>query len=116
MVALVCADELVDNAALVVSETVTNAVVHACSAPRLRVSVVDDRLRVEVHDTSRALPVLCAPSAAAGGQGLRIVTAVAHDCGWSATSTGKVVWTELRPVARPLQHSECPIMPPRPSN
>ena len=78
MVALACADELVEDAALVVSETVTNAVVHARSAPRLRVNIVDDRLRLEVHDTSPELPVLRAASAVADGQGLRIVIAV----GW----------------------------------
>ena len=111
LVALACADELVEDAALVVSETVTNAVVHARSAPRLRVSIVDDRLRVEVHDTSPARPVLRAPSAVTGGQGLRIVTAVAQECGWMATSTGKVVWTELRLVDLPFGPAEGPINP-----
>jgi anti-sigma regulatory factor (Ser/Thr protein kinase) len=94
LAAIALSDELVEDASLVVSEIVTNAVVHACSAPRLFVTVADGRLRVEVHDTSRALPVLRAPSAAAGGQGLHIVARVAHACGCS-TSTGKVVWIEL---------------------
>jgi anti-sigma regulatory factor (Ser/Thr protein kinase) len=112
MAALALSDELVEDAALVVSETVTNAVVHASSAPRVFVTLVDGRLRVEVYDTSRALPVLRAPSAATGGQGMRIVAGIAHACGWSTTSNGKVVWTELRLVARPLQQLERTTMPP----
>jgi anti-sigma regulatory factor (Ser/Thr protein kinase) len=99
----VCRDELVEDAALLVSEAVTNAVVHACSAPRLVVTVIDGRLRVEVHDTSHAVPVMRAPSVAVGGQGLRILARVADAWGWSVTATGKVVWTEqqLTPGPRP---------------
>ena len=92
-------DELVDDATLVVSEAVTNAVVHACSAPRLVVDVVRIRLRIEVHDTSREPPVMRGSSAAVGGRGLRILAAVADAWGWSMTSTGKLVWTEQRLVA-----------------
>ena len=103
--------ELVEDAALVVSETVTNAVMHACSAPRLCLSFAESRLRVEVHDTSRALPELRAPSTTGGGQGLRIIAAVADSCGWSTTSTGKVVWAELGVVASPRQRSEPTVTP-----
>src|SRR4051794_12345308 len=71
MAALGLPDKLTEDGTLVVSETVTNAVVHACSAPHLLVSIVDGRVRLEVHDTSRVLPVLRAPHASAGGQGLR---------------------------------------------
>jgi anti-sigma regulatory factor (Ser/Thr protein kinase) len=97
MAALGLPDKLIDDGTLVVSETVTNAVVHACAAPRLLVSIVDGRVRLEVHDTSRVLPVLRAPHASAGGQGLRIVAGVADDFGWSTTTTGKFVWAELVP-------------------
>ena len=51
-----CTDELVDNAALLVSEAVTNAVVHAHSQPRLLITIIDDRLRIEIHDDSPAPP------------------------------------------------------------
>ena len=53
-----CPDEFVEDAVLLVSEVVTNAVVHASSAPRLLVTVVEDRLRIAVHDTSRAIPAM----------------------------------------------------------
>ena len=89
-----CPDEFVEDAVLLVSEVVTNAVVHASSAPRLLVTVVGDRLRIEVHDMSRALPVMQASSAAIGGRGLRIVDQLADAWGTAMTSTGKVVWSE----------------------
>jgi anti-sigma regulatory factor (Ser/Thr protein kinase) len=103
--------ELVEDAALVVSETVTNAVMHGCSAPRLCISLADSRLRVEVHDMSRALPELRAPSTTGGGQGLRIIAAVADSCGWSTTGTGKVVWAELSILTSPLQREEPTVTP-----
>ena len=101
MDALECGGDVVEDAVLLVSEVVTNAVVHACSAPRLIVTVVGDRLRVEVHDGSRALPVMQPSSLAIGGRGLRIVDQLADAWGASITSTGKVVWIEQRLVARP---------------
>jgi anti-sigma regulatory factor (Ser/Thr protein kinase) len=91
-----CTAELVDNAALLVSEAVTNAVVHAHSEPRLLILTVGDRLRIEVHDTSHIAPVMCAPGAGIGGNGLRILAVVADTWGWSTTTTGKLVWTEQR--------------------
>jgi len=97
---LACTNGVVEDAVLVVSEVVTNAVVHACSAPRLVVTVVDGRLRVEVHDTSRARPVVRAASTTVGGKGLRILASVTEAWGWSMTNSGKVVWTE--------QHLEAP--------
>ena len=94
MAGLRCTEEFVEDTILIVSEAVTNAVVHACSQPRLVVTVVEDRLRVEVHDTSRDPPVMRPASVAVGGLGLRIVASVANEWGWSMTPTGKVVWSE----------------------
>ena len=96
-----CPDEFVEDAVLLVSEVVTNAVVHASSAPRLLVTVVGDRLRIEVHDMSRALPVMQPWGAAIGGRGLRIVDQLADAWGTTMTSTGKVVWSEQHLPAGP---------------
>ena len=57
-----CTDELVDNAALQMYEAVTNAVVHAHSQPRLLITIIDDRLRIEIHDDSPAPPAMRAPT------------------------------------------------------
>ena len=89
-----CTEGFVEDAALIASEAVTNAVVHARSAPRLFAEVDERRLRIEVHDASRDLPVLRPWKVAVGGQGLRIVAAVADAWGWSMTGTGKHLWTE----------------------
>ena len=89
-----CTDEFVEDAALLVSEAVTNAVLHARSAPRLFATIADGQLRIEVHDTSHEPPVLRAPGATVGGKGLRIIAAAADAWGWSTTDTGKLVWTE----------------------
>jgi anti-sigma regulatory factor (Ser/Thr protein kinase) len=62
MAALSLPGELVEDAALVVSETVTNAVMHACSTPRLCVSIADRRLRVGVHDTRMRFPSCALPA------------------------------------------------------
>src|SRR5260370_18634035 len=45
-----------DIAALLVSELVTNAIVHAHSAVQLRVAMLDSTIRVEVNDQSRNTP------------------------------------------------------------
>jgi hypothetical protein len=47
----------------------------------------------------------------AAGQVLRIIAAVADACGWSTTSTSKVVWAELRFVTSPHQRSEPTVTP-----
>ena len=99
IVAFGCTDEFVEDAALLVSEAVTNAVLHARSAPRLLVAVVEGRLRIEVHDASWDLPVPRASGVAVGGQGLRIVADVADAWGWSMTGAGVLVWSEQRLAA-----------------
>jgi len=83
------------DVALVVSELVTNAVVHAGSARRVVARAGDGRLRVEVHDGAVEPPVQRAPDAAFHGYGLQIVGAVAETWGWEPSPGGKYVWAEL---------------------
>jgi PAS domain S-box-containing protein len=81
---------------LVVSELVTNAVVHAGSPVTLRIAAEPDALRVEVEDGSPHLPVRRTWAETAGtGRGLRIVDE--HADRWAAerAGTGKIVWFEL---------------------
>lgn len=81
---------------LLVSELVTNAVLHASSAPRLAVRVESDVVRVEVYDADPTLPVLRTPDAErAGGRGMHLVTSLATRWGAEPHEGGKVVWFEV---------------------
>ncbi len=91
-----------DDVSVVVSELVTNAVIHAPSAARVRASLDAHVLRLEVHDASAAPPAPRQPGGTGpGGYGLRIVAGLSADWGWFATPSGKYVWTEhARPLVR----------------
>lgn len=82
-----------DDAVLVVSELVTNAVVHAGLPEELQLSWHPPRLVVEVRDTGSGLPRLVPPeSYEPGHRGLEIVNHLAHY--WQVVpgpSTGKTV-------------------------
>ena len=88
--------ELRGDLLLVISELVTNAVVHAASTSEVLASFDDGRIRLEVADLHRGPPVELAAGDGneLGGWGLRLVAAVTDGWGWSPTVTGKVVWTE----------------------
>ncbi len=88
--------QLCDNATLVTSELVTNALVHARSAVGLRVSDVGHTLRVEVEDGDSRNPIMAAVDRdAMGGRGLAVVTSEATTWGVERTLHGKVVWAEF---------------------
>ena len=80
---------------LIVSELVTNAVVHARSAGRVVVTMADRRLRIEVYDYEPAAPKIRPESGAYGGFGLHVVAAASDSWGWHPTPTGKMVWAEM---------------------
>ncbi len=89
-------DDLLDDAALLVSELVTNAVIHAGSEVRVRGEVVGGVLRVEVTDASRHHPALRNYSETAGtGRGMALLVALADHWGVIPTTEGKTVWFEL---------------------
>ena len=85
-----------DDVALVVSELVTNAVVHGAGDITLDVVVDDDSVLVEVSDREPHLPDQ--PNAALdaeSGRGLLLVSRVATHWGVRRTEPGKVVWAQL---------------------
>lgn len=83
---------------LIVSELATNAVVHAGSGFRVRVSRAEVGIRVEVHDPSPRPPVVRRPEPGTiGGRGLAIVERLARAWGCEPTSAGKIVWAEVGP-------------------
>lgn len=90
-------DELIDVAQLVVSELVTNVVVHVGSRPRLRVRTDRRVVRIEVRDAVTTAPQLRRSSLdAVDGRGLELIDALASRWGAEALPAGgKVVWAEL---------------------
>jgi two-component sensor histidine kinase len=90
------AAHLADDVALIVSELVTNAIVHARSAPVVHGTYEHGCLRLEVHDGAVAPPTMATHGRDVGGYGLRIVDRLAQSWGWVPTDDGKRVWAELR--------------------
>ena len=84
-------------AALLTSELVTNAVRNEANPTvMLDVTCSSGRLRVDVHDTSRAMPAPAdAPADAESGRGLIIVGGLADEWGFYATPGGKAVYFTL---------------------
>ncbi|MFC4119996.1 ATP-binding protein [Nonomuraea zeae] len=93
-------DDATDDAELLVSELITNAVRHAPGPVRLTVWLVDGFLRCEVEDRHPAVPLLPdAPERDEGGYGLRLLDALACCWGSDVTPAGKAVWFELPATA-----------------
>jgi serine/threonine-protein kinase RsbW len=92
-----CDRERLDDAALVLSELVGNAVRHATgSTMEVRLRRTGDVLRIAVHDRSPAHP---APRDAAAddesGRGMLIIDALSSRWGWEPRADGKVVWADV---------------------
>jgi anti-sigma regulatory factor (Ser/Thr protein kinase) len=87
---------LLEDVALVVSELVTNAVLHGVGDVTLSVVVDDESVQVEVGDGE---PELADPPPVArnadAGRGLLLVSRVARRWGVRPADGGKVVWAEL---------------------
>jgi anti-sigma regulatory factor (Ser/Thr protein kinase) len=86
-----------DDLLLCVSEVVTNAVLHARSAPTMTVAIEGPRVRVEVRDGDPTPPVRRRRSLLAStGRGLLLLDDLTDRWGTSPVGAGKVVWFELR--------------------
>jgi len=83
-----------DVAVLLTSELVTNAIRHEVTGiVMLAITCSCGQLRVDVHDTSRALPMLVdAPADAETGRGLMLVTTLSAEWGFYRTPAGKAVY------------------------
>jgi len=91
--------DLVDTAILLISELVTNAILHGGEGAVLTLLLTDRTLRVEVQDASPALPVVRSYSeTATTGRGMVIVDSLAAAWGSFPVAGGKVVWFELTTV------------------
>lgn len=89
-------EELVDLATLLVSEVVTNSVLHAGTEMRLSCRFSGAGLRVEVFDRSSLVPsVRHYDAEATTGRGLGLVSALATSWGVDCDHDGKTLWFEL---------------------
>ena len=89
-------DDTADAVRLAVSELATNAVLHARSPFRVRVSRNGSLLRVEVHDRSSLTASKKDYGPTAGpGRGLTIVEQLTEDWGVTPDPFGKWVWFEV---------------------
>ncbi|CAL9353119.1 SpoIIE family protein phosphatase [Streptomyces sp. enrichment culture] len=99
------APDLLDTAELLVSELVTNAVLHARTEVEVSARVTGGRARVAVQDRrpSRVLVPQDCPPYAGTGQGLALVDLLASRHGVDTGADTKTVWFELWPdeTARP---------------
>lgn len=93
-------DDLVDAATLLVSELVTNAIVHARTPIDLEITAGAGGLRVAVHDHSATLPTQRHYGrGATTGRGLALLELIADRHGADSDATdGKTVWFELGSV------------------
>ena len=89
--------EMEDAATLIVSELVTNAVVHAATPAELRAQWSGKVLRLEVVDNAEGSPPQprVAKKYDENGRGLFLVDALSTAWGVEATADGKVVWAEV---------------------
>ncbi|GGQ75695.1 MULTISPECIES: ATP-binding protein [Kitasatospora] len=102
---------------LVVSELVTNAVVHTgCPAVlRLLMPAGPDAppgLRVEVADASCAAPAprhAGADAEATNGRGLELVELLCERWGWYPDGSGKRVWCEIGPAVAVCERAAQPV-------
>lgn len=87
---------IADNAILMISELVTNAILHGGEGAVLTLLANDLKIRAEVRDSSPAMPIVRSYSeTATTGRGMVIVDALASAWGTYAVDGGKVVWFEL---------------------
>jgi anti-sigma regulatory factor (Ser/Thr protein kinase) len=91
-----CSPSLMQDAAVVVSELATNAVLHAGSSFSLSVTLEHSLLRIAVHD-ARPLSITVRDGGLSPQptHGLGLVEALSLRWGAEGTAQGKAVWAEL---------------------
>ena len=90
-------DEVIDDASLLATELLSNAVRHGTGLVTLRVEVEDGVIQVRVHDDAGGQPVVKeADPTSTGGRGLFLVECVADQWGSDPDEAGKTVWFRLK--------------------
>jgi hypothetical protein len=90
-------DPIREDARLIATELVSNAVLHARTEFRVTLrSNGFDFLRIEVRDENTRMPSPAGtPQDTTSGRGLAVVTAIAESWGTQRDGDGKVVWAEI---------------------
>jgi anti-sigma regulatory factor (Ser/Thr protein kinase) len=100
-------EDVLDTAALLTSELVTNAIVHTRTGPSLSAAVAEGALEIGVRDRDPHPAPLRAPGGPADpamdeatrpaemGRGLLLVDRLAQEWGTTPQQPGKVVWLRL---------------------
>jgi anti-sigma regulatory factor (Ser/Thr protein kinase) len=89
-------EDLTTSGALLVTELVTNAILHARTMVRVILERGADFVRVEVRDGSPIRPALRNHGLdATTGRGLALVSKLADSWGVDVDGAGKVVWAQL---------------------
>jgi anti-sigma regulatory factor (Ser/Thr protein kinase) len=108
-----------DDAALAVSELVTNAVLHAGTPVGVRLTRLGRGVRIEVEDGNPYLPVVDAArpedllsNRSMTGRGLALVAATADRWGCEPACTGKITWAEVGTGRRLVSPAPVPAFPP----
>ncbi|MEU3599830.1 SpoIIE family protein phosphatase [Streptomyces sp. NPDC006798] len=110
--------DIVDDAVVLTSELVTNAIVHAGTAADVLCLRTDDSVRIEVADRypEREIPLqgshVLAPLDSENGRGLQLCSALASRWGVEYTAVFKQVWFQLDLPQRPVgTRSAGPVLP-----
>jgi len=91
-----------DDAELVVSELVTNAVRYGGGCIALSLQAHEGQVLVQAADGSSVIPRDRGPHAdGGGGYGLRVIESCGESWGVEDFHGGKQVWVRLRPCPRP---------------
>lgn len=89
-------EDLTASGALLVTELVTNAILHARTMVQVMLERRADIVRVEVRDGSPVRPALRNHGVdATTGRGLALVAKLAESWGVDVSAAGKVVWAQL---------------------
>jgi anti-sigma regulatory factor (Ser/Thr protein kinase) len=97
-------DADIEDAGLLTSELMANAVRHGSGDVNIKIELIDGRLYVGVHDDGEALPQVKHPHAGSSdSRGLWIVQSVAHQWGThtGGDDPGKTAWFTLTLLSQP---------------
>jgi hypothetical protein len=95
-------DHLIPSACLLVSELVTNAMVHAGTDMEVSIAAHSQALRLTVRDHSASLPMPRKADLEEDGRGLAIISGLSRAWGVLPTAdSGKVVWAVMDATPQP---------------